>query len=62
MDNNKKTYICHGTCAAHITEEEYNNGLTACGTEGCTMKGQVFAEESTDEHEDHKEKKGNSDK
>lgn len=57
MDNNTKTYICTGTCGAHITQEQYDNGLTACGTEGCTMKGQPFAEESSDEHESHAEEK-----
>lgn len=48
-----KTYICSGTCGAHITEEEYNNGLTACGTEGCTMKGHTFVEENPSDHSAH---------
>lgn len=39
MDN-KKTYVCTGSCQAVVTEEEYNKGLTNCGAEGCTMKGQ----------------------
>jgi hypothetical protein len=43
MDN-QKTYVCLGTCQAVITEEQYKNGLTNCGAEVCTMKGQPFAE------------------
>lgn len=35
-------YICTGTCEAKISEEEFKNGLTACGTEGCTHKGHTF--------------------
>jgi hypothetical protein len=38
MDN-KKNYVCTGSCQAVVTEEEYNKGLTNCGAEGCTMKG-----------------------
>jgi hypothetical protein len=46
MDQNttSKTYICTGSCHAEITEEQYNNGLTACGADVCTMKGQPFVE------------------
>lgn len=40
----QKTYVCLGTCQAVITEEQYNNGLTKCGAEVCTMKGQPFVE------------------
>ncbi len=43
-ENKKKTYMCTGTCKAIITEEEYNNGLTKCGTKECTMYGQPFVE------------------
>jgi len=43
MDN-QKTYVCLGTCQAVITEEQYKNGLTKCGAEVCTMKGQPFVE------------------
>ena len=40
MDNqNQKNYVCLGTCQAVITEEQYKNGLTQCGTETCTLKG-----------------------
>lgn len=56
-----KTYICTGSCGAHITEEEYNKGLTACGTEGCTMHGHPFVEESADEHGAHVVVKTDSD-
>lgn len=44
MDNNQKTYVCLGTCQAVITEEQYKNGLTKCGADVCTMKGQPFVE------------------
>lgn len=40
----KKTYVCTGTCQAVVSEDEYNNGLTKCGAESCTMKGQPFVE------------------
>ncbi len=43
MENNK-TYVCLGTCQAVVSEEKYNNGLTKCGAEVCTMKGEPFAE------------------
>jgi hypothetical protein len=43
MDN-QKTYVCLGTCQAVITEEQHKNGLTNCGAEVCTMKGQPFVE------------------
>ncbi len=43
----KKQYVCTGTCGAVVSEEEYNNGLTVCGAEVCTMKGQPFAERTT---------------
>ena len=43
MDS-QKTYVCLGTCQAVITEEQYNNGLTKCGADVCTMKGQQFVE------------------
>ena len=40
--NNDKTYVCLGTCQAVITQQEYNNGLTRCGADVCTMKNQPF--------------------
>ncbi len=57
---NKKTHLCEGSCGAHITQEQYDGGLTACGTEGCTMKGHPFIEESDDVHSSHIEVKTNS--
>jgi hypothetical protein len=39
---NEKEYVCLGTCQAVISEEQYNNGLIACGAESCTMKGKPF--------------------
>lgn len=44
----KKTYVCNGSCGAVVSEEEYNNGLTVCGAEVCTMKGQPFVEKVTE--------------
>ncbi len=38
--------IC--SCGAVVSEEEYNNGLTVCGAEVCTMKGQPFVEKVTE--------------
>ncbi|MEX0616350.1 MAG: hypothetical protein WD231_00890 [Candidatus Woykebacteria bacterium] len=35
-------YFCTGTCGAVITEEQYNNGLTHCGTNTCTMHKEPF--------------------
>lgn len=42
QEGKKVKYICEGTCGAQISQEEYNAGLQACGTEGCTHKGQPF--------------------
>lgn len=39
---NQKGYICQGKCQGFVTEEEYLNGLTVCGTEGCDLKGKPF--------------------
>jgi len=41
MDN-KKTYVCLGTCQAVIDEDRYNEGLTKCGTQSCTMYDEPF--------------------
>jgi len=41
---NKKTYVCLGTCQAVIDEDRYNAGLTKCGTVSCTMYDQPFVE------------------
>ena len=35
-------YFCTGSCGAVITEEQYNRGLTACGTESCNMYKKPF--------------------
>lgn len=35
-------YICQGTCQAFVTEEQYKNGITACGAKVCTLKGKPF--------------------
>jgi DNA-directed RNA polymerase subunit RPC12/RpoP len=40
---NKIVYVCTGTCKAEISEEQFKNGLTKCGAEGCTLKGHDFA-------------------
>lgn len=46
MDNQPqgKTYICTGECQAVVSEEQYKNGLTHCGAEGCSMKGHPLVE------------------
>jgi len=38
----KTVYICTGTCKAEISEEQYKDGLTKCGTQGCTHFGHTF--------------------
>lgn len=35
-------FFCTGSCGAVITQEEYDKGLTACGTESCNMHGKPF--------------------
>ena len=35
-------YFCTGSCGAVITEEQYDKGLTKCGTESCNMHGKPF--------------------
>lgn len=35
-------YICTGTCGAKISEEQFKNGLTKCGTKSCNMYGHSF--------------------
>ena len=35
-------YICSGGCGAVISQEQYNQGLIVCGTEGCPHHGQPF--------------------
>ncbi len=35
-------YICTGGCGAVISQEQYDNGLQSCGTEGCPHKGHAF--------------------
>lgn len=37
--NDKKTYVCLGSCQAVVSEEKYKNGLTTCGAAECTMHG-----------------------
>ncbi|OGH17645.1 MAG: hypothetical protein A3C22_01135 [Candidatus Levybacteria bacterium RIFCSPHIGHO2_02_FULL_37_10] len=39
---NKVVHVCTGTCKAEISEEQYNDGLTQCGAERCTMQGHNF--------------------
>lgn len=39
---NRQGYVCLGSCHAAITEEQYKNGLTACGNEACENKGKPF--------------------
>lgn len=35
-------YFCTGTCGAVITQEEYDQGLTKCGTASCNMHDKPF--------------------
>lgn len=38
----KQKYVCLGNCQAYISEEEYKNGLVACGNNSCELKGNPF--------------------
>lgn len=40
----QKVYICTGTCAAEISEEQYQSGIIKCGAPGCNMQGHTFEE------------------
>lgn len=45
MANTKKddiSYICEGSCQAQITQKQFDEGLTKCGTKECTMYGKPF--------------------
>lgn len=35
-------WVCAGTCAAVVSNEEYEAGLEACGTKGCSRFGHHF--------------------
>lgn len=35
-------YVCEGTCQARITQDQYEKGLTKCGTKSCTYFGKSF--------------------
>jgi len=39
---NEKVYVCTGGCGAVISQERYNQGLTKCGTKGCSHHGYPF--------------------
>lgn len=39
---NDQTYVCLGSCQAQISEDDYKNGLTACGNDACENKGKPF--------------------
>lgn len=43
------TYVCMGACQAVISDEQYKNGLTACGAESCDMKGKPFVKGHKDQ-------------
>jgi hypothetical protein len=35
-------YICTGGCGAVISQKQFDEGLQACGAEGCPHKGHAF--------------------
>lgn len=39
---NSDTYVCLGDCQAVISNDEYQKGLTKCGTDTCELKGVRF--------------------
>lgn len=44
-----ESWVCLGTCQAVISQQEYDGGLTKCGAEVCTLKGQPFVKGKKDE-------------
>lgn len=40
-------YVCEGTCRAQITKEQFDKGLTKCGTKSCTLYGKPFKRVAT---------------
>lgn len=38
-----QTYVCLGNCQAVISDQDYKNGLTACGNNVCENKGKPFS-------------------
>jgi len=43
---NNQQYVCLGSCQAQISDEEYKNGLVACGNNTCENKGKPFVKGS----------------
>ena len=39
-------YFCNGTCGAVITQEQFDGGLTKCGTKDCSLENHEFEKES----------------
>lgn len=39
---NQTVYVCTGGCGGEIIQEQYDQGLTRCGTKGCSRDGQPF--------------------
>jgi len=39
---NNVVYVCSGNCQAVISKEQFNNGLTKCGTQSCDMYQKPF--------------------
>lgn len=37
-----QVYICTGGCGAVISQKQYDEGLQACGADGCDHKGVAF--------------------
>lgn len=35
-------YVCTGTCGAVISQQQYDEGLTQCGADICTLKNHPF--------------------
>lgn len=39
---NGMVYVCTGGCGAVISQSQYDEGLTACGADGCAHHGKTF--------------------
>ena len=35
-------YFCNGTCGAVIAQEQFDGGLTKCGTKDCSLENHEF--------------------
>lgn len=51
-------YICTGGCNGEVTDEEYKEGKTSCGTTSCSKFGQPFEKRVWNDAHGHYEPEG----